>query len=196
MPTTAVPNLLTDPGYLFAAPLLSTEPTNTVTGSKFTDTWPVAWINLGATKEGSTFSYQTNVEAISVAEFFDPIRYSTTERSGNISFALADVTLHNVKRALNGGVGAITPISGTGATALAKFEPVAPGSEVRIMLGWESTDGTVRLVIRQCIMGGELSMEFQKAPAFAGLPVTFNFEVPSALTVFSMYSAGATRLGS
>lgn len=194
--STAVPTLLTDPGYLYAAPLLSTEPTNTVAGSIFTDAWPVAWISLGATKEGSNFTYGSKVEPISVAEFFDPIKYSTTERSGSLSFAMANATLHNVKRALNGGVGAITPTSGTGATSLAKFEPVAPGSEVRIMLGWESTDNTTRIVIRQSIQGGDMSMEFQKAPAFAVLPCTFNFEVPSALAVFSVYSAGVARLGS
>lgn len=194
--STAVPLLLTDPGYLYGAPLASTLPTNTVTGSVFTDTWPAAWISLGATKEGSTFSYSTSVEAMSVAEFFDPIKYATTERAGNIAFALANVTLHNMKRAFNGGMGAITATSGTGATTLGTFEPVAPGSEVRIMLGWESYDNTTRIVMRQTIQGGEVAMEFQKAPAFAGIPCTFNFEVPSAGAVFSVYSAGVGRFGS
>ena len=138
MPTTAVPNLLQDPGYLFWAPLASTEPTNTVTGSKFTDSWPVAWISLGATEAGSTFNYSSEIEAVRVAEFFDPIKYATTERSGSISFAMADWTLNNLKRALNGG--AVTLVSGTGATALNKYEPPAPGAEVRAMIGWESLD--------------------------------------------------------
>jgi hypothetical protein len=194
--STAVPNLLTDPGYLYGAPLLSALPTNTVAGSVFTDAWPVAWISLGATKEGSTFGYSTSVEPMSVAEFFDPIKYATTERAGSIAFALANVTLHNMKRAFNGGMGAITATSGTGATTLGTFEPVAPGAEVRIMLGWESYDNTTRIVMRQCIQGGEVSMEFQKAPAFAGIPCTFNFEVPSAGAVFSVYSAGTARFGS
>jgi hypothetical protein len=193
---TAVPTLLTDPGYLYIAPLLSTVPTNTVAGSVFTDAWPAAWLSLGATKEGSTFSYSSTVEAISVAEFFDPIKYATTERSGNMAFALANVTLHNLKRALNGGVGVITPVSGTTATTLGLFEPVAPGSEIRVMIGWESSDNTTRIVIRQTIQGGEVALEFQKAPAFAGIPCTFNFEVPPAGAVFSVWSAGAARFGS
>ena len=192
---TAVPTLLTDPGYLYGAPLLSTNPTNTVAGSVFTDAWPAAWISLGATKEDSTFQYATTVEAMSVAEFFDPIKYATTERAGNIAFALANYTLHNLKRAMNGGVGAITPTSGTGATTLAVFEPVAPGSEIRVMIGWESSDNTTRIVMRQTIQGGEMSSEFAKAPAFAGIPCTFNFEVPPAGAVFSIYSAGTARLG-
>lgn len=194
--STAVPTLLTDPGYLYAAPLASTVPTNTVAGSVFTDAWPVAWLSLGATTEGSTFSYSTTVEAMSVAEFFDPIKYATTERAGNIAFTLANYTLHNLKRALNGGMGAITATSGTGATTLALYEPVAPGSEVRIMLGWESFDNTTRIVMRQAIQGGEVSSEFKKAPAYAGIPCTFNFEVPASGAVFSVYSAGVARLGS
>jgi hypothetical protein len=65
-------------------------------------------VPLGATTEGSTFSYSTNVEAITVAEFFDPIKYATTERSGNIAFNLVDFTLQRYRMALNGGVGALT----------------------------------------------------------------------------------------
>jgi len=193
--STAVPTLLTDPGYLYIAPLLSTVPTNTVAGSVFTDAWPVAWLSLGATKEGSTFTYGSTVEPMSVAEFFDPIKYATTERSGSMAFTLANYTLHNLKRALNGGMGAITG-TGTGATTLGTYEPVAPGAEVRIMLGWESFDNTVRIVMRQCIQGGELSSEFKKAPDYAGIPCTFNFEVPASGAVFSVYSAGTARLGS
>jgi hypothetical protein len=194
MPTTAVPNLLQDPGYLFWAPLASTEPTNTVAGSEFTDSWPVAWISLGATEAGSTFNYSSSIEAVRVAEFFDPIRYATTERSGSISFAMADWTLQNLKRALNGG--AVTVVSGTGATTLSKYEPPEPGSEVRCMIGWESLDSTTRIVMRQCIQGGEISSEFVKAPDYAKIAATFNFEYPTGAKPFTVYSAGTARAGS
>ena len=182
MPPAAVarPNVLTDPGYLFIAPLLTTLPTNTVTGGVFTDAWPVAWLPLGATTEGSTFSYSSTVEPIVAAEFFDPISYRTTERSGNIAFNLMDYTLTNYKRALNGGVAALTATSGSGATALYDFEPPEPGAEVRVMVGWESLDNTMRLVLRQTIQGGEVSSAFQKAPNVAAIPCTFNMEVPNA----------------
>lgn len=191
MPTTATPLILTDPGYLFWAPLSSAEPSNTVTGSKFTDAWPVAWISLGATEDGSQFSYQINVEAISVAEFFDPIAYRTTSRTSSFAFNLADYTLSNWKRAANGG--AITVVSGTGATTLSKWEPPDPGSEVRAMIGWESLDGTMRIVGRQAINGAEISSAFRKAPAVAVIPCTFQFEVPSAAKPFTFYTAGTAR---
>lgn len=193
MPTTAVPNILTDPGYLFWAPLLSAEPTNTVVGSKFTDSWPVAWISLGATEDGSAFTYETTVEPITVAEFFDPIRYSTTERAGNFSFNLADYTLNNLKRAYNGGT--LATVSGAGATLLSSLVPPTPGNEVRAMIGWESLDNTVRIITYQTINSGSITSAFRKAPAFAVIPCTFNFEVPSAGQPWKMYTAGTARVG-
>lgn len=193
-PSIAVPNILTDPGYLLIAPLASTLPTNTVSGSVFTDSWPAAWLSLGATEEGSTFAYSTTVEPVMVAEYFDPISFRTTERSGSIAFALADFTLSNYRRAINGGVAALAATSGTGATTLGTLEPPDPGDEVRCMVGWESLDSTVRLVCHQSIQGGEVSSAFTRAPAKAVIPCTFQLEVPTAGKPWTMYSAGADRL--
>lgn len=190
MPTVATPAVLTDPGYLFIAPLATAEPTNTVTGSKLTDPWPVAWLPLGATDDGSTLGYQTNVEAVTVAEFFDPIKYSTTSRQGSFAFSLAHYTLQNYARALNNGAGSLTgltPVSGTGATALYSLTPPAPGTEVRVMLGWESQDSTLRLICYQTINGENIESAFKKAPDKALIPCTFNFEVPSSGIPFKLY---------
>src|SRR5687768_9384988 len=113
-PAVATPLLLTDPGYLWGALLGTAAPTNTVTASVFSDAWAAAWVPMGATVEGSSFGYTSTVEPISVAEFFDPIKYATVSRAGSFGFAMADWTLHRVKRALNGGMGAMTATSGTG----------------------------------------------------------------------------------
>lgn len=191
MPTVAVPNILTDPGYLFLAPLLTAEPTYTVAGSKFTDAWPGAWLPLGATEDGTEFNYETKIEAITVAEFFDPIKYSTTERSGSLAFNLADYTLTNWKRALNGGT--IAVVSGTGATQLNSYIPPAPGTEVRTMLGWESLDGTMRMIVFQALQGGAVKTAFKKAPSFAVIPCEFSFEVPASGNPFRFLTAGTAR---
>lgn len=190
----AVPNVLTDPGYLFIAPLSSTLPTNTVMGGVFTDSWAAAWLPLGATEEGSTLAYSTTVEPITVAEYFDPIAYRTTERGGSIAFTLADWTLTNYRRALNGGVAALTATSGTGDTTLGTLEPPDPGAEVRAMIGWESLDNTVRLICHQTLQGGEISSAFQKPSQKALIPCTFQMEVPSGGKPWTLYSAGADRL--
>lgn len=190
-PTTATPEITTGAGYLFWAPLASTEPTNTVAGSVFTDAWPVAWINLGATADGSAFSAETTVEAIRVAELFDPVAHKTTERASSISFALASDTLANLKRVQNGGTLAV--VSGTGATTLSSYTPPTPGSEVRCMIGWESLDNNLRLICFQCFQGGTMEQTFNKAPAIATLPATFNLEVPTSGIPWKKYAAGVAR---
>lgn len=192
MPTAiTTPNILVDPGFLFWAPLATTGPTNTVAGSKFTDTWPVGWLQLGATVEGSTLAYDINVETISVAELFDPVKYATTSRTGTLTFALAEWSLTNLKRALNGGT--IT-VGGTGATTLNTYALPTPGQEVRAMLGWESSDATVRVVVFQALSSGTIETAFQKAPDYARIPFTFNMEVPSGSTApFAIYTAGVAR---
>lgn len=191
MPTTGTPNILKDPGYLFWAPLLSAEPANTVVGSKFTDAWPGAWLSLGATEDGSEFDYETKIDDISVAEFFDPISYSTVSRKGSFGFNLADYTLANWKRAMNGG--SLVVVSGTGTTQLNSFVPPTPGAEVRAMLGWEALDNTMRIIVYQCLQGGAVKTKFAKAPKYSVIPVEFSFEIPAAGNPFKFYTAGTSR---
>jgi hypothetical protein len=194
-PAVTSPTLLTDAGFLWIAPLGTAAPTNTVAGSVFTDAVAAAWLPLGATTEGSTFAYNTSVEAIRVAELFDPVKYVTTERGGSLAFNLANWTLSNYNRALNGGTAALTATSGTGATALSTLAPPTPGTETRCMILWEASDSTVRIMARQCLQGGEISTAFQKAPSVATIPCTFNMEIPSGGTApWTMWGAGASRL--
>src|SRR6266540_1358753 len=177
--STATPLVLTDPGFLFWAPLATAEPLHAALASSYdADTWPVAWINLGATEDGSEFAYESKLEAVKVAEFFDPIRWSTTERSGSFAFNLANYTLNNVKRVFNGGT--LATVSGTGVTLSSSYTPPSPGAEVRAMLGWESLDHTLRLICYQTINGGTVKSAFKKAPSIAVLPCEFQFEIPAS----------------
>jgi hypothetical protein len=191
MPTMPVPQILSDPGYLFSSPLGTALPTFTVAGSKFTDAWPVAWVPCGPTEEGSTLSYSTSVEPIRVAELFDPVKYATTDRAGSMAFSLASWTLTNWQMAMNGGTLAL--VSGTAATQLNKYTPAQPGAEVRRQLGWESLDGTVRIVAYQTINGGEVASAFRKAPDKALIPFTMNFEVNSSGVPYEIWTAGTAR---
>lgn len=193
-PAVATPTVLEDPGFLWIAMLGTADPLNTVAAGVFSDAVDAAFIPLGATTDGSTFSYSTSVEAIRVAELFDPVKYATTERNGSIAFNLANYTLSNYKRALNSGVAALTP-TGTAGAELTTLEPPDPGSEVRAMILWESTDSTVRILVRQALQGGEISSAFQKAPSIAAIPCTFNMEIPTGGTKpWTMWAAGTTRV--
>lgn len=193
-PAVAKPFILTDPGFLWISVLGTAAPTNTVTASKFSDSVAAAWIPLGGTTEGSTFNYSTSVEPIRVAEFFDPISYATTERSGNIAFNLANWTLSNYRRALNGGVAALVS-TGTTGSELTTLEPPDPGTEVRSQILWESTDASLRIMLRQTLQGGEISSAFQQAPSVAAIPCTFNMEVPDGgAKPWVMWGAGTKRV--
>lgn len=193
---TAVPFVLTDPGFLFWAPLLSTEPTHAALGSTYdADTWPVAWIGEGATEDGSEFSYESRVEPIKVAEFFDPIAWRTVGRQGTFAFNLTNYTLKNLQRAFNGGT--LSTVSGSGATLSSKLLPPSPGAEVRAMIGWESLDHTMRVICYQTINSGTIKSAYKTPPEKATIPCMFNMEVPTGAPQqpFAVYAAGVGRLG-
>jgi hypothetical protein len=189
--TTATPTILTDPGYLFWAPLATSIPTNTVAGSVFTDSWAGPWISLGATEDGSQFDYELSVEAITVAEFLDPIKYVTTGRTGSFAFNLASYTLSNLAKALNGS--APTVVSGSGATTLSRVRPPVAGQEVRAMIGWESLDNTMRAIFYQTLNSGRITTAYKKAPSFAVIPTSWNFEMPVSGIPWEFYGAGTAR---
>lgn len=196
MPAIVVPNgaVLLGAGYLYKAPLATTKPANTVTGSVFTDAWPAAWIPIGVTREGTEWSHQVNTDTVEVAEYLDPLKIVSTGRNIGVSFEVVQITANNFKLGMNGGTVTTT---GTGATSMTTFTPPAVGSEVRTMLGWESEDGTVRSIWDQCFQTGEVRVAHRKGAANAGMPVDFGVEALSGgAAPYTLYFAGTTRVGS
>ncbi|MFI7449539.1 hypothetical protein ACIBQX_18730 [Nonomuraea sp. NPDC049714] len=167
-------NLALGPGKLYIAVLGTTEPTDLTTPW---ETVSAAWIPLGYTDEGSTFNYSVDSENVEVAEELDPVAVALTSRELGLSFALAEITASNLKRALNGGT--ITP--GTG---IVVFEPPALGEEVRTMLGWESEDATERWVYRKCLQIGAMEMSRAKGAAKATISCDYRLEKPAELPAF------------
>lgn len=186
---TAVPRLMKSPGVLYWAPLGTTEPASVAAAGKYTDAdWTVTWVPLGATDAGTKFHYAPKFEAVDVAEYLDPIEWDVTGREGNIAFGLADFTAANLSKALNG---AVTTVTGSALTLSTKIEPPAVGAEVRCMIGWQSLDGTARIVVRRCVNAAALDMDFVKLPAKTIIPMQFNFEMPLDGTApFAIYRAG------
>jgi hypothetical protein len=193
VPTVATPFLMQDPGFLYHAPAGTTFPTagGTATGSKF-DTAPSAtFIEIGATEDGHRFRYAPSIEAVTVAEFLDPVKWRTVSREGSFSFNLADYTIKNLSRALNGGTLTST---GTGTTQVNKLTPPTMGNETRAALMWESADATMRIFMYQCINVAEMETAFAKAPAIAVLPCEFRFELDANSNLFDVYGTNV-RLG-
>lgn len=189
----ATPLLIRDPGYLFWAPFGTTEPAHTALASKFSDAWPVAFIPMGATQDGTTFNWEAPLEAIYAAEFLPPVAYANAEQSGNLGFSLLDFTLKSLQRAMNGGPP--TTVSGATTTLVSKLEPPDPSEIVRCMIGWESLDNTMRIIGRQCINAGTIEASFKKGTDVGMIPCEFNFERPVAGKSWAIYAAGTARLG-
>lgn len=186
----ATPLLLTDPGFLYWAPVGTAVPTHTVVGSVFTDSWTGAWVPLGATDGGTTLTASLTVEPIDVAELIDPVAYRSTGRTFTVDFALANITASNLARTLNTTAAVV---SGATTTLLTKISPPAPGSEVRAALGFESLDSTLRWVAYQVINSGDVALAFQKAPTNTTYPFSANCEKPSATQPVDVWTAGASR---
>ena len=162
MPTVATPNVMMDPGFLYLAPAATAFPAGTAAGSKFTDTPSVTFVEVGATADGTKFKYTPSIEAVSVAEFLDPVKWRTVSREGSMAFNLADYTLKNLQRAMNGGV--ISTVGGAGATLVSEWIPPVLGAETRQALMWESGDSTMRIFFYQTINVASVESAFAKAP--------------------------------
>lgn len=158
------------PGWLYAAAEGATEPTDLTTA------WAAAWKKVGYTDNGSTFTSTPTFEGVQVAEVLLDIAKQQTGLDEQIEFALAEFHAQNLQRVYNGGM--ITS-SGTGATAIDKFEPPAFGTTLtRIAIGWEANDASERWVFRRCLQTGAVAVARQRGAAKATLPATFSLEPP------------------
>lgn len=158
------------PGLLRLSPLGSTEPADLVTP------WDAAWTEMGYTKEGSKITYEIDTGAVEVAEEIDPIHIAINSRNLKVAFALVQLTATNLRTAFNGG----TITAGAG---FVTFEPHAPGDEIRVMLGFESEDGTERWVFRECLQTGNVELERKKGADNAQIANEFQLAKPDAATL-------------
>lgn len=183
-------NVIAVPGSLWAAPIGTVEPTS-VTGAM-----PTGWLSLGYTEAGSTFTETPSVAAITPEEEYYPIRNVVTAITAEMTFNLMEPTQRNWQLALNNGILApgTAQSSGTNADGSYWVEPAVIGTELRVMLAWDSftngtTTGTVggRLVIRQCFNTGTIAVPRRKGTNVASLQgLKFSAEKPSGVQPFRM----------
>lgn len=172
------------PGTLYAAPLGTSEPTS-VTGA-----WPANWVALGFTDKGNDRSWKPTFQAVEVDEELWPLRQVPSSYEGSVAFSLAEITAQNLLISMNAGIGSTldTSATGTNPDGSVWVEPVTPGAEVRIMLGWDAaTEGASptnsslllgRSIFRQCIQTGEVKGSHQKGNNKYLYTVTFSLEKP------------------
>lgn len=178
MPRGTSSNLQYGPGILKYAPLGSTEPVDLTTA------WDAAWINLGYTKDGSTFTVQVSTSPVTVAEELEVVKNVTTGRTATLTFNASELLAKNLKLMMNGG----TITTGSG---IVTFDPPALGAEVRVMLGWESETADERWIYRQCLQGGSAAINRQNGANNVQLPMTFSLEKPNSLQPWRAIQATA-----
>lgn len=174
MPTATinVEEVLLGPGLLYAAPIGTADITDTSTPL------PSAWREVGYTDEGSTIDLAYTNEAVPVAEEFFPVKYVTTGVELAVGFAMKQASRRNLALAMNAGADAANDDT--------SFEPPDPGSEVRVKLVLETDEGA-RWLFRQCFQGGTVSIQRNKAPNVALLPVQFRIEKPTGESPFEVF---------
>lgn len=158
-------NVKISPGTLYAAPLGTAEPVS-VTGA-----W-VGWTALGYTEQGSEFDFGPTVAPVMVEEEYDSIRNVVTAYTAKITFIMAELTRQNLALALNAGIGSSIVASSQGANADGSLwqERPDPGTEVSVMLGWDSlqlgatagADPFQRLIIRQALQDSAIKRVARK----------------------------------
>jgi hypothetical protein len=177
------------PGTLFIAKLSTAEPTS-ISGA-----WPAGWSQLGYTDAGSTFDYRRTTEDITVEEEKFPLDTDVVSAAGSITFALAEQTANNLLIALNAGDVGDRVSAATGTfTDGTWVEPVALGSEKKVMIGWDALDynqaGSAfgRIVARKCLQTGSISIARRKGGSNkATYSCVFTFFKPTGAQPFRAF---------
>jgi hypothetical protein len=187
---TVTSNLIeSGPGKIYYAPLGTSIPTFTPTATIFNPTW-TTWVNPGSTDDGITYTESTDTADIKVAESLYPVRTVTTGKTSRIKVTLSEISDLNWKLAMNGGTITTT---GTGVTKMNTYVPPLVGSEVRVMLGFQSNSNLEIIVWPQVFNVGSVEYVRGTYETKAGLSIEFNAEIPATgyTTPYQRFTAGA-----
>lgn len=144
-------NLNINAGIIRYAPLGTAAPTDLTTA------WDAAWKKVGGTKAGSAFKYELKTQGLYIAESLDRSLTITTERNIMWGFEAAEETLAVWKLAMNGAT--VTTIAGV----VTVKPPSVNAVPVKSMIGWESADGTVRIIIPQAMQTEAWERKYNKS---------------------------------
>lgn len=177
-------NVELDVGLLYCAPIGTTEPTGNCTAQA----GPIAGFRaVGYTDAGSILTpYKPTIVPVFVEEEYYPIRYSTTSVEGMVDFMMDEMTRANLLLAINSGA--------NGANSTASVEPGTPGSELPVMLIWESPVIGERWLFRSCIQTAAPAISRRKAPNKSSINVSFNLQKPLGAQPWICFPASTTFL--
>jgi len=138
----------------------------------------------GNTDKGSVLTpYKPSIVPIFVEEEYYPIRYATTQVEGMVDFVMNEMTRQNLALACNAGANAVNDTSA--------FEPGTPGSELAVMIIWESSVIGERWLFRSCIQIAALAIPRAKAPAKSAMNASFALQKPAGAQPFKVWPSAA-----
>jgi len=172
-------NVQLGPGRIWYAPLGTAEPTSASAAL------PSAWQAIGYTEEGTEVVIDLTVDEVEVAEELDPILYVNSKRTTTLSLQMAETTRKRLALVLGWGA--------TETDSASALEPPDVGSEVAVMLVWDSdetadgNDQNVRWIFRSAKPSGSVSIARRKSPDKATIPVDFNIQKPAGAKPFKVF---------
>lgn len=163
----SVDNLTMGVGYLYIAEFGATEPDD---DSVHTEPESATWSNLGYTKEGVTLSIEQEYQELEVDQLADVPGSRLIKRVMTISTSLAETTLENFQRVLNGD-GAITEDASTAGVDASGADTFEPGNALAssaptysaLLFDGVAPNGMVRRIIaRRCLQVGAFESQYTK----------------------------------
>lgn len=152
---TNVSNLVLGPASLYWGVVGATEPADAAVAPA------VAWTDLGLTQDGVTLTVDQEFTEIEADQIIDIAGSRLTKRSFTVETNLAELTLDNLKLALNGGtVATVTNTSTYTPTVVASTgEP----SYVALMIDGVAPNGKKRrIIIRKALSTGGVEFAYNK----------------------------------
>lgn len=161
-----VDNLIQGTGVLYVAAVGATEPDD---GAVHNPPASGTWTDLGFTKDGVTMRVEQEYSELEVDQLVDVPGRRLTKREFVVVTNLAEVTLDNLKVALNGGTvtdGATSAASGVSATDT--FEPEAhdgnnnPTYKALIFDGVAPSGLARRVIVRKALQVANVEFAYEK----------------------------------
>ena len=166
-------NIDLGPGRLYYAPLGTAEPANC------SSALPSAWIPVGYTEDGTSFTVNITSDSIEVAEEIDPVLFVQSKRTTQFQVNMAESTKKRLALALGAGAGQTDDST--------PFEwPDASTVVSGVMFVWDYMDTpdatNKRWLVRQATPSGTVAIARKKSPAKTLIGVTFDCAKPSSTT--------------
>lgn len=153
------------PGTLYAAPYGTAVPTSV------SSALDPAFVAMGNTFDGNTFTYQIQTADLMIEESYFATETAPTGVQETLTFNLSDYTANHLSMAYNQGftaspVGPATIVSPT------------LQSETRLTIVWQSNDANERWYYRKCHNTGAVTVQRRKAPNQTVIAFSMRIEDP------------------